>query len=60
MRLLPRMSMTPIGALRTSWYSCALASSAGPVNGFSGLVAESGVVLPYAPLRLAPSMFVPR
>ena len=59
-RLLPRTSMTPIGALRMSWYSCALAPSTGPVNGVSGLAAESGVVLPYAPLRLAPSTFVLR
>ena len=43
MRLLPRMSMhADRPRCRMSWYSCALASSAGPVNGVSGLAAESG------------------
>ncbi len=45
--------MTP---LLTFWYSCALASSAGPVNGFTVAVGYR----PNAPLRVPPSVLTPR
>ena len=44
--------MTP---LCVSWYSCALATSSGPCQGVS-----VACDVPYAPLRVPPSVLVPR
>jgi len=49
------MSSTPMTPLCVSWYSCALATSSGPVHGVS--VADD---VAYAPLRVPPSVLVAR